>query len=356
MDSTAGTGLTLDCLRRIHATLLQRRPDSSALQVRSVGFVPHGSQSASPADKSKHFDMLVQYDVQPASESEPVEPLASWQLVRLRDRQSGRYRQLEVKVQPKVTGGGVVPSGVRIDAENDFATTSVVVCWTKALPTPPLPTEAKPDDPRWRWGIISVAHLFAAPQGAGHGAARIARRVNCRIGPANVAGRVVARGRVPGGPDISLIETGLDRLWLSGFIDHIAAPAIAAANESQLLRWISQGADGLLLGNRVVVPWRWQAFYPELAIDGLGKLKHVVSYEVPDAKTTPPPQMMAPLGPGTSGSVIVAGGIPIGLHVAARQPDFRVGYAQSLDLSLAWLKQQTQASHLRIIGLLADEG
>lgn len=343
-NSTAPT-LNFDRLRRIQTTLTRRARERDRGNIRAVGFAP-GQAEPREAAGSANLPITAQFDVQrmlpnvvAAQRIEPIEA------VRVLDRQSRHYLQLALATDVMPTGE-IVPTGVRIDSDSQFATTSTVVRWTTSLPVPGVPTAFGSEDPRWRWGLLSVAHLFGsdASQPAPAG---VERQLTCGQGPDRIAGRVVARGRAVGGPDISLIETGLDRLWLSGMLNKPEAPNIVPAEELQLLRWITHGTDGIFLGDGVQHGWRWQTYYPELAIEGLGKLQHVVRYEALQAAAD-----SDPFGPGSSGGLLLAGGIPIGIQVAAMRPGYRVGFAQTFDASLVWLQKQLRATALHIVHAL----
>ena len=117
--------------------------------------------------------------------------------------------------------------------------------------------------------------------------------------------------------------------------------AIVPAREEQLLSWISSGTDGSFIGDGIAHDWRWQTFYPELYIESLG-LRHIVRDQA--ASNRP---VMRPFGPGSSGGLLLAGGIPIGLQIAAVSPDFQVAFAQSFDVSLSWLQARLRSHHCR---------
>lgn len=343
--------LNLDQLRRIQATLRRRGQARDQANIRSVGFAP---VRLDRLERSRNIPRTVtaQFDVRRklarVADSKRVKPMES---VRLLDRSSQQFAQLTFITDVEQTGD-IEPTGVRIDAGTEHATTSAVVRWTKMDPVPEFPSDRLLDDPRWRWGVISVAHLFTALTGSNSptAPANIERRTTCGVGPKLIQGKLIARGRVPGGPDISLVETGLDRLWLSGFLVRPDEPTLLPADERQLMAWVMQGTDGILLGDGRTHSWNWRTYYPELTIDGLGKLQQVIRYEVAG-----PDSNLPPLGPGSSGGVLVAGGIPIGMHVAAIRPRYRIGYAQTFHVSLSWLRARLRASALQLVSLLVDD-
>ncbi len=342
-------GLTFDRLRRMQATLERRSRQRDAANILSVGFAPQlGDRPV--LQSSSSLPITAQFDVQQKLLQVPPEKrIAQVESLRLLDRATGQFQHiaLATDIDPR---GTLVPTGVRVALDGNYATSSLVVRWTKVEPVPRLPTAEQPDDPRWRWGLLSVAHVFSLGDSSRRAQAQVERRISCGSGPAHVVGEVIASGRIPGGPDIGLVETGLDRLWLSGMLSRPDAPPIAPASEAQLLRWVSQGTTGSFLADGSSHAWQWQTFYPELAIAKLGKLQHIIRYRsVAVAEAAQPP-----FGPGSSGGVLVAGGIPIAVQVAAMAPDFTVGFAQSLDVSLGWLKLRLRASALQLVQLLVD--
>lgn len=347
------SSLSLDALRRVQATLRKKGEQRDPKNFRAVGFAP-GNAAAASLGELQTVPITAQFDVRQKlpqiSDNQRFGPSES---VRLLERSTRHYQRLNLTTDVVQTGD-VVATGVRVFAGSELtgsetATVSVVVRWTKIDPPPPFPAEHEPQDPRWRWGVLSVAHLLAGKQPFGP-AVRIERRQTCGSGPATIEGRILTRGRVPGGPDLCLIETGLDRLWLSGFLTRQNAPVIQPAQESHLLSWISGGTTGDFLGDGVTYGWTWRTFYPELTIERLGNLQQIVRYEI-----NPEHTLQAPLGPGSSGGVLVAGGIPIGLHIASVRPDYRIGFAQTFAASLSWLSKQIRASHVAIVALLTNQ-
>lgn len=340
--------LSFDRLRRLQASLARRVVQRDAANILQVGFAPQRNDRPTIAPQQS-LSVTAQFDVQRKLQRVPSERRVSpVESVRLLDRSSRSYLQFELHTDVLPTGN-IVPTGVRVESGADYATTSVVVRWTKITPVPTVDTIEQAQDPRWRWGVLCVAHLFAKQSSTTPTQARVERQTTCGVGPDSVRGEVVARGRVPRGPDISLIETGLDRLWLSGLLPHPNAPKLQPANESQLLDWISTGTEGTFLGDGVTHAWQWQTFYPELQIESLGRLRHIVRYQ-----SSANPTSSHPFGPGSSGGVLVAGGIPIGLQIAAINPDFQTAFAQTFDVSLQWLQNRLRATALHIVHLVAE--
>ncbi|TWU10709.1 hypothetical protein Poly21_46150 [Allorhodopirellula heiligendammensis] len=333
----------MDCLRRLQQTLMRRVASRDADNVRSIGFAPAVSNRASDAIVQARFDVARKArDVSAQQRIEPVEP------VRLLDRSTDAYHELQLPTQIRQTGE-IVPTGVAISTSDERATTSVVVRWTTVDPEPPRPDQDHPDDPRWHWGLLTVSHLFVGRGDRDSQTRAAVRRVAaCGHGPDAIRSRVAARGRIPGGPDIAVVETGWDRLWLSGFIPEIGLPPLTVVTGEDLSNWTRTGTTGNFVGDAVIVPWTWQAFYPTLAIPTLGRLQHIVAYE----RVTAENANQATFGPGSSGGVLITGGIVLGVQVAGMRPTFEVGYAQTLDISLKWLKNKLRATRLELVNVV----
>lgn len=359
--------LTLDQLRRVQATLERRVAARDAANIRQVGFAPYRATGVNTplafgiltadrltadtltADKLTSgqprlsLPVTAQFDVTRKLRQLPADRrIASVESVRLLERLSSSYLTLQLDTDVVQTSE-IMPTGVRVDSGDEHATTSVVVRWTQVTPPPAMRDVEDAQDFRWRWGMLTVAHLFknSPPKSAG---TRVERLVHCGAGPESIRGEMIARGRIPGGPDISLIETGLDRLWFSGLLPQPAGPSLVTPSQRQLLRWIHHGTEGVCVGDGVTHNWRWQTFYPQLSIPQLGRLRHIVRYQSTAVHT-----QQVPFGPGSSGGVVVAGGIPIGIQIAATGPFFQEAFAQCFDVSLAWLKKQLRATALELV-------
>lgn len=331
------TSLSLDCLRRLQQTLLRRVASRDADNIRSVGFSPE------PSDDPLELRIQARFDVAKKRKRVPPQKrIGRIEPVRLLDRSTETYRELQLPTQVRQSGE-VVATGVTISTVDERATTSVVIRWTTVQPPPPRPDETQPDDPRWQWGLMTVSHLFVGRGDRERQTRAAVRRVAaCGDGPDAIRSRVAVRGRIPGGPDVAVVETGWDRLWLSGFIPKVGLPPLSIVTAADLQHWTSAGTAGHFVGDRVVIPWTWQAFYPALVIPTLGRLQHIVAYDSASDDNV----SGVPFGPGSSGGVLVTGGLVLGLQVAAMRPHFDVGYAQTLDVSLAWLQQKLHASAL----------
>lgn len=349
MSQSAPVALTLDRLRRLQATLWRRVRGRDPDNIHAVGFTQAEREPGSelPVVGLPIAQFAVHRKLRRVMAARRIEPQET---VRLLDRQRDEYDQFEVQtdvleVQPPLA------SGVHVLAGLNRATTSLVVRWTTAQPVPPPPTGADRVDLSWRWGVVTVSHLFSNAVDGSVATklppVQVERRGVCvGGGPAEIGGRVVARGRVPGGPDISLIETGLDRLWLSGFLTSPADPSLPSATPSQLVQWVTSGVDGRVYGDGFSAAWQWRTFYPTLSIPQLGRLQHVIRFELAEPDGS---ESELRLAPGSSGSVLVAAGTPLGMHIASEQPRYRVGYAQSFTASLPWLQSALRASELVIV-------
>ncbi len=349
--------LSLDRLRRLQATLTRRIGGRDPQRIVSIGFAPteaanYVADLRRPNSGDGWLPLTAQVDVTPrgtAGGAESIEPVAA---VRLFNRQQRTYDRWRIKTMLR-PAASIVATGVRVSLHAQQATTSVVARWT----TVPLDSSswASPalDDLRWRWGVLTVSHLFAAAaRTAGKRRPQVGRNVWCGQGPDVVEGRLVARGRIPGGPDLGLIETGWDRLSLSGFFPNALPTDIHFAQEKELLRWTAQGTDGTFIATDRPSRWRWTTFYPQLTLPGLGRLQSIIRYQVIDQPNGQAAR--GPFGPGTSGGVLVTGGIPIGIQIAASQPDFRVGYAQTFQNSLRWLQRKLGATQLSIAAVVTS--
>ena len=333
--------------------VMERDPDN----IQSVGFAPLAAHKPMPTGATT-LSVMAQFGVRRIRKQvADAKRISSIESVRLLDRSAQQFDEVDLVTDVEETAP-VVPTGVRISTEAAHATTAVIIRWTTTRPVPPPPvSDAGPQDPRWRWGVLTVSHLFAGSDSGRGQSAEVQRRAACKDGPEVIRGRVVARGRIPGGPDVGLVETGLDRLWLSGFLPRIGVTPIQPATEPDLLKWIAPGTAGVFFADDANCRWRWKTFYPQMHIDGLGNLEHVVRYELvsdgsgwDDAASHSPNTRS--LGLGSSGGVLVSGGIPIGIQVAAMKPRFQVGYAQTLESSLPWLKSRLRASSLAIVNIV----
>ncbi len=350
--------LSLDGLDRLQRTLRRRVVERDPANIVAVGFAPTGDGIAgrgpaamTPGSATDDSPVIAAFEVsrklRHVAEPKRIHPIET---VRLLDRDRSRYQDIALPTRVRQVGE-VVPTGVQVQTANDHATTSIVVRWTTVRPTPAPPSTTQPDDPRWRWGLLTVSHLFVGRgDETAQTRARVQRVAACGDGPDAIGSRVAARGRIPGGPDVAIVETGWDRLWLSGFLPALAMPPLVLVTGTDLARFTSTGISGTFAGKRIAHAWRWNAFYPTLMIPTLGRLKHVVSYEIQSDDDASRPRK--PFGPGTSGGAIIADGLLIGIQVAAMKPNFEIGYAQTFDISAAWLQKNLRATALDLIHVL----
>ncbi|WP_153555916.1 hypothetical protein [Roseimaritima sediminicola] len=345
--------LSLDRLRRMQRTLLRRVAGRDPRNIVAVGFAPSARQPADHVgDDALAVPVVAQFDVRKKRQAVPeAKRIRPEETLRLLDRDRGGYDDIRLGTRVR-QAGGAEPTGVVITASDRRATAAVVVRWSRRRPVPPVPKTSALGADDWRWGVLTVSHLFAHADTSGR--ARVTRKAVCGSGPRDLGGRVVAAGRVPGGPDVALVETGLDRLWLSGFLPRIDVDALDPAAAGDLLRWTQEGTTGRLFAT-AAASWRWEAYYPVLDLKGLGQLQHVIRYRWRGraAEANKPNTPNKPFGPGTSGGVLVAGGIPIGLHIAAESPAYQVGYAQTFLASLPWLKRRLKATAFQMVQVVA---
>lgn len=340
VDPTDADSLSLDDLRHLQRTLQRRVGSRDAANIVAVGFGPKSRGGETQEGLAARF--FVRRKKSRVAESRRIQPVEP---VRLFDRRQGRYRQLQlatdvVQIRPPAPVGVAVRDGTR------RATTAAVIRWTTRRPPPPDPQSGDPGDARWRWGLLTVAHLFdgRAPVASSAREVKVDRVDACAAQPPAVDGAVVAAGRLPGGPDAAVMETGIDRLWLSGFLPDPSAHHPRLAAEADVLRWIHQGTDGYVHRAGPVRRWRFATYLPEQTIPGLGRLRHMIQFHsdaVDDA--------LQPLAPGTSGSVLVAGGVPAGMQVAAQSPDYQIGYAQLFAASWPWVRERLAATRVVLV-------
>lgn len=323
--------LSLDDLQNIQRTLERRVGSRDASNIIAVGFGPKCRRGETEKGLAARF--LVRRKKRDVAESRRIEPVEP---VRLLDRSKGRYRQLLLKTDVIQTRR-VRPVGVRVQARARVATTAAVVRWTTRQPPPPDPQSGDPHDPRWRWGLLTVAHLF---DGATGREGQIERVDACGGQPATIDGSLVAAGRVPGGPDAAVMETGLDRLWLSGFLPDPVVHPPRLATEADVLEWIRDGTSGYVHGAGFVRRWRFGMYLPEQTISGLGRLRHVIRIHA-----DPQDRDLRPFAPGTSGSILVTAGVPAGMQVAAESPSYQTAYAQLFQATAPWLRESLGATH-----------
>lgn len=357
VDPADPESLTLEDLRNLQRSLERRAAKRDAANVLAVGFGPKMTRGEMLPGFAARF--LVQQKTDRISARQQIPAV---ERVRLFDKSSGRFRKLALPTDV-IQGKWPRPVGVRLFDGTRQATTAAVLRWTTRTPPPPPPSRADPSDPRWRWGLLTVAHVFAGrwsiglrrsglpPVEVGRAQPRVERAVACGNGPAMIEGSLVAAGRLPGGPDAAVVEAGLDRLWLSGLLPKPAAEPLQIAAEGDLLRWIREGVRGYAHGSTTVTSWRFAMYLPEQAIPRLGRLRHVIQFTADDPPIAAP-ESPAPFGPGNSGSVLVAGGVPLGIQVAGESPGFRTGYAQAFTAIQPWLVRSLGATEVMLVRIV----
>lgn len=343
--------LTLADLARIQQTVIRRVAARDRDNIWAIGFGPKVAGRCALERLSVRF--LVRRKKERLATSRRIPARV---VVRLRDPASGRYRALRLTtdVEPARPPRA---SGVTVRFGQRTATTAVVVRWSDLRQ--PQRDFARPGKHDWHWGLLTVAHLLSglrhpSPQPSDTINLKIARRTVCGEQPAEISGQVVARGRLPGGPDAMLVETGRDRLWLSGLLPQPGVAALTTVDEVELLRWLSRPAAGYLYQNGQVTRWQFSMLLPQYTIAGLGNLSQLIRFTVENAadengadETGGEPDNR--LLPGTSGSILVEAGRPAAMQVAAETPQFRVGYAQHLEPVQNWLRDALGAQACELV-------
>ncbi|MCA9156873.1 MAG: hypothetical protein KDA72_01020, partial [Planctomycetales bacterium] len=188
-SQTGSKPLSFDRLRRLHATLSRRVAQRDVDNILQVGFAPQRTDRTA-INSLQSLPVTAQFDVQRKLQRVPSErKVAPVESVRLLDRRSHCYLQFDLQTDV-LTTGNIVPTGVRVESGEDYATTSVVVRWTKVVPVPVIDTIDQAQDPRWRWGVLCVAHLFAKHSTATTAQARVERQNTCGVGPESVRGSI----------------------------------------------------------------------------------------------------------------------------------------------------------------------
>lgn len=267
--------------------------------------------------------------------------IAATESVRLLDRTARQYDEF-VFATDVIEAPPPRPVGVSLQQPRNRGTTAAAVRWTSHNTVPEDLSVEDFRDPRWRWGLLTVSHMFAEND---TGSAAVRRLSFGPDQPLSIEGRLVTAGRLPGGPDIALLETGLDRLWLSGFLPNPTARSFTTADESDVLRWIGSGLQGYAHGPGRTVAWRFELYLPEQTLPRLGKLEHLILV----AAEGPAPDRQPHFRPGTSGAVFAGGGLPAGLQIAAVAPGYELSYAQLFLSSLPWLRRRLRARRLGIV-------
>lgn len=328
--------LSLADLGRIQRSLTRRVVARDEANIVGVGFGPKRRNGQAQPGIAARFLVRHKRARVPKSRSiAPTEP------VRLLDRSRRRYEEF-VFATDVIEAPPPRPVGVSLQQPRNRGTTAAVMRWTSQNPVPEDLSVENFQDPRWRWGLLTVSHMFAEHD---TGTAAIRRISFGADQPLSIEGRLVAAGRLPGGPDIALLETGLDRLWLSGFLPTPNTRSFATADEPDILRWIRSGLQGYAHGPGRTTAWRLELYLPEQVLPTLGRLEHLIMV----AAEGPAPDRQPHFRPGTSGAVFAGAGLPAGLQIAAVAPGYDLAYAQLFLSSLPWLRQQLKARRLGIV-------
>jgi hypothetical protein len=288
--------------------------------------------------------------------------------VRWRSAPSGQWRTITLDTDV-CQCAPPSPSGVEVRSHGQQATTALVIAWTtKAMPLRHTPSLAENrielDDPQWHLGLVSVAHAFpplrrsvAGNSGETRVATRrsplppeIERLVRCDGQPTHITGTLAARGRLPGDPDCALLETGFDSLWLSSFFSAETRMArfLPTPTAADINRLVQFGGQGYLSSLRHTSRWEFDSYFPERSVEGLGRQQHVMQI-VPAVSSVIADNPPALFAPGTSGSILTDGGMPLAMQFAANKPHYDVALAQLLTHSMPWLQSYLQATFLGIL-------
>ncbi len=329
--------VTIEDLRKLQHTLQRRaraRDDGNHV---AIGFGPKVTAGIRYAGMTARF--VVRRKARRVSPDRRIPEIES---VRLLQTGSGRYRVMSIATDV-IESPSVGPVGVAVDHAGIGATSALVIRWSNTRPAPSSPNADDWEDSRWRWGLVTVAHAVSGPL---QRRTTIERLAKCNQGPASIEGRILVKGRLPGGPDCAVLETGAERLWLSGFLMRPNLGYLSEVREQDIMRWIRSGSHGYIHSLRKTGEWELDSYYPQRTIETLGNLQHVVQISQRGRLLGP-----TPFAPGTSGAVLIEGGIPIAMQVAATMPDYQTGFAQCFSATIPWLRQALQATSLGIIGV-----
>lgn len=329
--------LTLEDLRKLQQSLQRRAVIRDRGNHVAIGFGPKVAGGLRYAGLSARF--VVRRKTGRVSQARRIPEKETVRLLQLGSR---CYRKLTIATDV-LESPQVGPVGVAVDHAGFNATSALVIRWSQTRPVPPAPTSDNWQDTRWRWGLVTVAHAIS---GSSSRRSTIERLAKCNQGPASIEGHVLVKGRLPGGPDCAVLETGAERLWLSGFLARPNMEYLSEVREQDILRWIRDGAHGYIHSIRKTGEWEMDSYYPQRTIETLGHLQHVVQFSQRGTLLGP-----APFAPGTSGAVLVEGGVPMAMQVAATMPDYQTGFAQCFAATIPWLRQALQATSLGIIGV-----
>lgn len=344
------TDLTLDDLLKIQRILQRRARRRDSQNHQAIGFGPRIRDNHQLPGLCARF--FVHRKKKRVNNERRIPEQES---IRWRSTTTGRWRslQLATDVCQCITP---LPSGVEVRSAQQRATSSLLVAWSTSLVTH-LSSESPLDltDSRWRLGLVSVAHAFPSLRTNRRHSGnqlnfkpQIERFVHCDRQPTHIPGALIVRARLPGNPDCALLETNYESLWLSGFLPQASSLTqfLPAVSLDDINRLIEHGGQGYLNSLRKTVRWRFDAYFPERHVDGIG-----VQQQVIQVQTSAPENHPAPFLPGTSGAILTDGGSPLAMQFAANRPHFDVALAQLLSHSLTWLQATLNATQLGIVGV-----
>jgi hypothetical protein len=331
---TCGEQLRPGDFARLQRTLQRRRCRCDPENIWAVGFGPKICEGKPSGQMAARF--LVRRKLARPGRQRAI---PETELVRLWDPSCDAYRLLEVVTDIEVERPPR-PTGVAVRGRGGKATTALVIRWSQQ--SRPRREFLEAGQGAWRWGVLTVAHLGRETN------VSIRRRVHCEGQPREVGGRMMVRGRLPGGPDVMLLETDRDWLWLSGLLPDPTTADLPAVPADDWLGWLASPTSGYLHSLHGIYRWQMSTYFPSYTIDGLGSLEEVVRFTVDPADS----EHDRPLRVGTSGSILVEGGRPAAMQVAATASQYRTGYAQTLARVTGWLRERLEARHLELVHVI----
>lgn len=138
---------------------------------------------------------------------------------------------------------------------------------------------------------------------------------------------LIARARAHSQFDAAVVREEMSGQGKGGVVIGDTWEPLPVASLSEVARFFGEVAQSHLPSGAIDI--RLQAFLPRFHVPGVGQLVNIVA-------AIGPPSAFAP---GTSGSVWLAAGIPTAMQVAARAPDFALGFGQALSSSLVWAER-----------------
>jgi hypothetical protein len=200
--------------------------------------------------------------------------------------------------------------------------------------------------PRGCCGVLTVGHAFRDRN-------RPLLRFEGTRSEHDFNGRLVVRSRRPSSVDAAvvqvhardLVENNLlsAAMILHGMIDldhttereTVDLPRLAMITAARRTLW------GAVWNGPSPSALRFHAYLPTMKCPPLGVLQHVISARASGNR---------PFRPGTSGALWDLQNVPAAVQVAAVPPDFRFGFAQALQASIAWARRAVEAREETIAG------